>query len=1158
MDNLWLLLGIVVLTAALLDVVLTALDFDEAGFISGRLSRGVWLVVRLFTRRMSRRWRRAVLRQVTWVHMVVIIIAWLLGIIVGFGLIYYGQMSRSTFSVSGTDAGLTLFDALYFSAAQLSTVGGSALTAETDLLRFLSIAETLSGVLLLSLILTFLLGVFSVISDLSALCRYFFTAERGAGSPVASLAAFFREGEPSGLDGHLDGIAGSFSSYVDGLRFHHSAYYFQSGQDQFALPYAVRMLAGTLSALRWGLPTGHPAATEPGLVPLTFQFLEFEDYLERMATWRNVTVPEVVSREEFERIVGHPERDTQDLWVTRFVELNAAMGQLARIDPLADLDDAYQRYRQWLPFEFRAQRMTLAVSDDLDYQPVIVSDRPVSMLQAEDSVALDSVQTGTVPDIDPRLLSVRASREPPTRRQLFAARFLSLTDPGNARLRAATRAMLAAVASAGALYAVFDELDRTSVEPAVFGGFVAMLSSGAAVGQTQRDRRITSLVVAVPISALVLLGALVSDSVWLTGVLVVAVATLAVAARRFGPRWSTLGQVSFMGYYFALILRLEPSDVLAYVAAAVVGVGAAFVFNHVLIPERPPVVLRQGLEGYARRMVSSMDALLDAVSWARWDRAVRAHVEVELQQLRAHATFVGGQLRQGEATAGMPAGRAVALRLRLFDSELALMSLVASARGLAGVTVSLEARARLAGRVELLQAHLAELTVASLPGSDGGRRAPSGLAPWVDADPPAAWPRAARLVFESVDELHRSAVRLRDAAIAAMDPPVAEVAATAQAEEEREEERQEVADTTTIPAAGDTGVAAAPDAGRGSGLLAPAVRRAVQAGVASAASLLAGWLVSTTHQYWATLSAFQVLGDTDGDTFVKGARRVAGTVVGAAVGFGIALSEAAIAPVIMPLLALAVFASVYYRQVSPAVATFWTTMIFALLYEYLGNLTTLALAQRVAETLLGAVIALVVAYVVLPTRTRTVLDENVSVLARDIDAIVTASMGRLAGAPPTALPQLRQRVLTASQDVRTVVATAEPLRHAPGALGPEGIEGRLTAVWALTSHARRLVRAAERAIVTGVGPHDQDWRGMARSTSTNIAALTTALDGRLPGPLVLEVASFEMSGSGPTDRLMDDVMRELTRINQTVLALLELVSPGALEGVAPAHDSTVA
>ncbi|NPC96664.1 FUSC family protein [Nocardioides sp. zg-DK7169] len=1137
MEDFWLLLGIVVLAATLLDLFLTALNFDEAGFIAGRVTRGQWTVVRRFTRRMSRRWRPVALRQVTGLQIVAVITTWLFGIITGFGLIYYGLMSRAAFSVSGTDAGLTLFDALYFSAAQLSTVGGSSLTAETDLLRFLSIAETLSGVILVSLILTFLLGVYSVIGDLNSLCRYFFTTERGAGSPTASLAPFFHDGQPDGLDSHLDGIAGSFASYVDGLRLHHAAYYFQSGRDQFALPYAVRMLAGTLSALRWGLPTGHPASTDPGLVPLSFQLLEFGEYVDRTTPARSLAVPEVVTRERFEQIARDRGRAGEDRWVARFVELDAAMASLAQVEPLADGDDAYRRYSSWLPFAFRAERITLALSDDLDYQPVIVTDRPVSILEPADAVALGAVQGGDGPPLRLPGPPGGTARPWPMRWEAFVARYLSRTDPGNARLRAAARAVLSAVTAGALLFLVLDVIDHAKVEPAIFGGFVAMLAAGTAVGATARQRRITSIVVVVPVVALVVLGALVSDSAWLTGVLLVAVATAAVWARGHGPRWMALGQVSFMSYYFALILRLQPQEILDFAGAAVVGVAAGFVFDHLILPERPRVVLRSGLDGFGRRLVSSMDALLDAVSWARWDHSVRKHVEFQVRQVRSHAAFAGGQLSREDWGTGVPPERAVALRLRLFDTELALMSLVSAARDLAGVTVSLEVRARLAGRIQLLQAHLAAMALA--PAS--GERPAEHLTPWADEEPPAAWPRAARLLTQSVDELHWAAQGLRTAALAALDPTLPYDVPLSAAE--REEAKAEIDDTTSVPVVHDTDDRPVP-AGR---RLRPPARRAVQAATASALSLGVGWLVSSTHQYWATLSAYQVLGETDGDTFVKGARRVAGTVAGAIVGFAVAISDIGVPGVIIPLLVVAIFGSVYNRQVSPAVSTLWTTMIFALLYEYLGKLTALALEQRVLETLLGAVLALGVAFFLLPTHTRTVLDKDVVALAEDVDAIVAACMDRLAGGSSAALPALRQRLLTASEHVRRIGATAAPLRWAEGALGPEGIEGRLTAVWALTSHSRRLVRATEHAVRAGVGPEDQDWHALGRATTQNVTALRTALAGELPGAVVSDAAGFETTGADSETRAADDVLRELARVNQTVLALLETISPGAVD-----------
>lgn len=99
------------------------------------------------------------------------------------------------------------------------------------MLRALSILETLSGVVLVTLALTFLLGVYQVVRDLSALCSKLLGGERVAGGPVspsvAGLAPYFPQGRATGVDAHLQGLHDNFSSYIDGLRLHHVAYYFQ-------------------------------------------------------------------------------------------------------------------------------------------------------------------------------------------------------------------------------------------------------------------------------------------------------------------------------------------------------------------------------------------------------------------------------------------------------------------------------------------------------------------------------------------------------------------------------------------------------------------------------------------------------------------------------------------------------------------------------------------------------------------------------------------------------------------------------------------------------------------------------------------------------------------------------------------------------------------
>jgi hypothetical protein len=363
----WIVLGTAVLIVGFIDVFLVVLNYDETGFLATRLCRWQWYTLRTVTRRLSRRRRPFALRQVTGLNVSLCVMVWLGCVVIGFGFIYYGLMAGANFEYDGRGVGPGLFSAMYLSAAQLSTVGTSQINAQTDLLRALTIAETLSAPLLITLILTFLLGVYQVIRDLRTLSSNFSDAEHGVGDPIINLEPYFPEGR--GLEGYLQAINDSFWSYADGLRMHHVAYFFQSGRDQFSLPYVLYMFGGTLAALRWGLPAGNSVATVPLLVRLNSQFERFVDYLHGQLRWTSAA-PEPVSLEYFSAAhLGAIE--TQDIWVRRFLHLTGEMTRLAKLAVMDDPQELYARYRQWLPFAHRAAQATLVVSLDLDYQPML-------------------------------------------------------------------------------------------------------------------------------------------------------------------------------------------------------------------------------------------------------------------------------------------------------------------------------------------------------------------------------------------------------------------------------------------------------------------------------------------------------------------------------------------------------------------------------------------------------------------------------------------------------------------------------------------------------------------------------------------------------------------------------------------------------------------
>ncbi|AMB58911.1 hypothetical protein AWU67_08555 [Microterricola viridarii] len=1194
----------------LLDVFLTALNYDEAGFFAGRLASWQWMLTRRLTRRLARRWRPLVLRQVTGLQIMVTVFAWIGGVILGYALIYLGNMEGSNFQYSGVNGGF--FGAVYFSAAQLATVGTSQLSPNTDFLRALSIVESLNGVILVSLILTFLLGIYDVISSLRALSAQFFSPGSGVGEPIASLKPYFPGGEARSLDSHLESIADTFGSYTDGVRLHHSAYYFQSGRDTFSLPYSIRMMAGIIGGLRWGLPGSNPVTQEPALLPLTVQFEKFEQYMHPLLKWQSTDVPQTVSAGDFAAQLQvetdrakHARRrwarvqEPGDPWVSRFVQVNDKMAELVGGTPIADVREAYNRYVHWLPFAYRAEQFSAAVSRDLDYQPVY--DDPADQAPAAVLAPAPNVAT-------PR------GRE--TGLRAFIGRRVTLIDPGYMRLIAAARALGAAVLAVAVLVGVLSALSLPLMPAAVFGGMLAMFTgaAAAAAGTGQGLKRLGGLLTIVPAMLAIGLSIVVPRDPIPVTVTLALLAFVGVALSRFGRQLGGLGQLLFVSFYFTLLLGLKPAEFLPFSLAALVGVLCSVLVA--LLPNRGAHarVVRGGVFAFEQRILHSLEPLIDTVSAARWDPDLQRRTRTELRQSHHTAAFLVAQLTADDPDVGLTAQQAQVLRTRVHTAELALANLAVAARSATGAGIPIEVRARLAGALQTVQKHVAgypadpawvgaaghttgkgspddadDADATRSPGGPPNRSAAEALQSPIA---PAHWPRPARRVYAAAFELQQASDDLYSARAAdlvlrpagAGQPGAEEVAApdsTALADENAAERtaRESAAfdgtatdDTTTADTAADDteldailadGVQAAADGGESgphhqsahegatagdSGESAAIWRRAIQAALSTGIALGFGSLVSTTHQYWAAMPAYQTIGGSDGETFVKGAQKIVGTIAGATVGFGIAITAGSHPAVLLPVLALCVFASSYFRSTSSPLTSFWQTMMFAQLYEFLGRLSTEAIGVRIVETVIGAVVALLIAAIVLPTHTRTKFAAQAMKLIGSIEDVTGVALdvwrkGQAAtDADVAALTRGEQAV---AQQQRAVQASAAPLRRASGAFDPAGIETLLSEFWELQYYARHLVRATLRGSPVQAGVTAEQWAQLEAATAQNFAALTAAFDGRTPGPVDPEIGIDEL-GDGDEPGAVEAALRALARTNQLVALMVGDFVPQSL------------
>ena len=154
----------------------------------------------------------------------------------------------------------------------------------------------------------------------------------------------------------------------EGVRRYPIVYYYHSRRAYRSFPYTFRMMGGMAGALRWGLPTDHPGSLTPWLPTLITGLDTITAYLdERFLSEHLEETPKLVPFKTFEAVLARDE-EPSDPWLRRFLEVDHAMRELARIGEAPEPKEAYSRYTDWLPFAHRIRAFYEASARDLDYE----------------------------------------------------------------------------------------------------------------------------------------------------------------------------------------------------------------------------------------------------------------------------------------------------------------------------------------------------------------------------------------------------------------------------------------------------------------------------------------------------------------------------------------------------------------------------------------------------------------------------------------------------------------------------------------------------------------------------------------------------------------------------------------------------------------------
>ncbi|HYN99393.1 MAG TPA: potassium channel family protein [Actinomycetota bacterium] len=352
MDAIWIVAGILLIAAGVLDLFMTVLYYDAAGPLSLRLYRLTWGICRRIASRVPPRHTAFALSLGVPLMVLGSLILWIALQVLGFAAIYYVGLHGGAFRFSeGLEA--SAVEALYLSGISLSGLGYGDLAPITAPFQLVAALQALMGYGFLTLAIAYVVNVYNVIEDMGVLSSDIYHESERTYEARHILEVHFHRGEPRDLNGRLINFYNGLISHHEGMRHYPVVYYFYSRRGYAALPYRFGLIGRFVAALRWGLPEGEPVTEEPWLRALKSAYESISsEILERFLetdNWQPSDIP--VDKATFVSDLTYDRSD--DALIHRFLELLDFMDELTERKQPRVPDEVYRRYREWVPFVSR-------------------------------------------------------------------------------------------------------------------------------------------------------------------------------------------------------------------------------------------------------------------------------------------------------------------------------------------------------------------------------------------------------------------------------------------------------------------------------------------------------------------------------------------------------------------------------------------------------------------------------------------------------------------------------------------------------------------------------------------------------------------------------------------------------------------------------------
>ncbi|MGW4134631.1 FUSC family protein [Amycolatopsis japonica] len=666
---------------------------------------------------------------------------------------------------------------------------------------------------------------------------------------------------------------------------------------------------------------------------------------------------------------------------------------------------------------------------------------------------------------------------------------LVASDPGLVRLRLGFSAVLSIVVAVLAILPFHQPLTVILVAA------IAAMTSAFTVNDETPGKQAVTLILGLVLGAASLTAASVGSAVPpLDSIVFVLLIFVAVYAQRFGARGIALGSLSFFLFFFAMFLQTHLKQVPVLLLALTIGIAANAVVRFVLLRRHTDAEFLRIRRAFRARLAAVVRAAEDHLAVGGSERTRK---RLRTTNARMHESVLLIEDTAPEVTGADSVNR---LRRRAIEVELAVQWLTITVQRTCAEDLDDDVRDDLIARMRRFRS-LIERDPRELPLISETEEFSKMLVEGSRIDEHAAPGDGVRraLAELALADVRAQRVAEHDVSDAVDDP-----------EDPDEEKSSAFAyDNQT--------------------------RSAIQAVVGGGLAVLGGELVSSQRWYWAVLTVFVVFigSSTAGATFVKGVRRIGGTLIGIVGGLVLTLLVSGSVPATLALILVCVFGMVYMARVSQVIMAFFITSMLGLLYSLLGTFSLEVLWIRVAETAVGAAAGVLAAVVIVPVRTRAVMLDDVSALLEELDEFVEKTAGLLSGAENVSVIEKSRGLDRAVDKVRT---TIEPLTH------PVNLSSRrdygwhvLTTVETIAFRARHVAARSQAGLLLNEADRLLLYTGRIRA---NTAVLREAIGdpgGSGHGTLVRD------DGTPVADRIDDprarSVLTSLGHLDETVIAL---------------------